>query len=91
MSRPANRAKTHFLKNVDLSSILEPADPSEAAFTATKGTSRRCTLLLLTVCDGNEHLKSCKMVVESHAVVREVQMDLPCMPRLPSRFANCHE
>lgn len=37
MSRPANRAKTHFLKNVDLSSILKPADPGEAAFTATKG------------------------------------------------------
>lgn len=37
MSRPANRAKTHFLKNVDLSSILEPAAPGEAAITATKG------------------------------------------------------
>ena len=37
MSRPANRAKAHFLKNVDLSSILEPAAPGEAAITATKG------------------------------------------------------
>ena len=29
--------KTHFLKNDDLASIVEPADPNEAAFTATKG------------------------------------------------------
>ena len=32
------KAKTHFLENDDLSSIIEPADPREAAFTATKGT-----------------------------------------------------
>lgn len=33
--------KTHFLKNDDLRSIVEPADPNESAFTATKG----CVLL----------------------------------------------
>ncbi len=31
--------KTHFLKQTHLGSLLEPADPSEADFTATKGTS----------------------------------------------------
>ena len=30
--------KTHFLKQTNLGSLLEPADPSEADFTATKGT-----------------------------------------------------
>ena len=41
MSRLANKAKTHFLKNDDLSSILEPAAPGETAFTATKGEAER--------------------------------------------------
>ena len=31
------KAKTHLLKSTDLSSICEPADPNEVAFTATKG------------------------------------------------------
>ena len=31
--------KTHFLKQTHLGSLLESADPSEADFTATKGTS----------------------------------------------------
>ena len=29
--------KTHFRKQTNLGSLLEPADPSEADFTATKG------------------------------------------------------
>ena len=33
------KAKTHMLKNDDLRTIIEPADPREAAFTATKGKS----------------------------------------------------
>lgn len=37
MSRVANKAKTVFLKNDELASILEPAAPGEAAFTASKG------------------------------------------------------
>ena len=36
-SRPYNRAKTHLLKADNLQSILEPADPRDATFTATKG------------------------------------------------------
>ncbi|KAK9861213.1 hypothetical protein WJX84_011545 [Apatococcus fuscideae] len=37
-SRPYNRAKTHLLKADNLQSILEPADPRDATFTATKVT-----------------------------------------------------
>ena len=37
--RPAV-SKTHFLRNDDLRSIVEPADPNESTFTATKGNLR---------------------------------------------------
>ena len=36
-TRRAQKAKTHVLKNTDLNSILEPANPNETAFTCTKG------------------------------------------------------
>ena len=36
-SRRGTKAKTHVLKNTDLSTIIEPADQNEVAFTATKG------------------------------------------------------
>ena len=39
--RPVAKAKTHFLENDDLRTIIEPADPREAAFTATKGEISR--------------------------------------------------
>ncbi|CAL8472137.1 g11679 [Coccomyxa elongata] len=35
-SRRGTKAKTHVLKNTDLSTIIEPADQNEVAFTATK-------------------------------------------------------
>ncbi|EIE23527.1 pyruvate kinase [Coccomyxa subellipsoidea C-169] len=35
-SRRTTKAKTHVLKNTDLRTIIEPADPDEVAFTATK-------------------------------------------------------
>ena len=40
-TRRAQKAKTHVLKNTDLNSILEPANPNETAFTCTKGDQRQ--------------------------------------------------
>lgn len=37
MAPSRRKAKTHVLKNTDLRTIIEPADPDEVAFTATKG------------------------------------------------------
>ncbi len=39
-SRRTTKAKTHVLKNTDLRTIIEPADPDEVAFTATKGKAK---------------------------------------------------
>jgi hypothetical protein len=36
-NRRVTKAKTHVLKNTDLGTIIEPADPKETSFTATKG------------------------------------------------------
>lgn len=35
--RHGHSTKTHYLKNADLGSLLQPADPAESDFTATKG------------------------------------------------------
>ena len=43
------KAKTHLLKSTDLSSICEPADPNESAFTATKGTKGLATHRSITL------------------------------------------
>ena len=40
-TRRAQKAKTHVLKNTDLNTILEPANPNETAFTCTKGDLRQ--------------------------------------------------
>lgn len=39
-----NKIRTHFLKNCDLPSLLEPAPAHEATWTATKGTRAQSML-----------------------------------------------
>ena len=44
-NRRTTKAKTHVLKNTDLRTIIEPADPDEVAFTATKGETISMSVL----------------------------------------------
>ena len=70
--------KTHFLKQTHLGSLLEPANPSEADFTATKGMP-----LCDTKCFGTSLLDSLGVAKDStHVVRRSIMQTIFSLHRL---------
>lgn len=86
---PGYVTKTHFLKQTNLGSLLEPADPSEADFTATKGTQAQslgaalgCSICKTTACRLQSPEIACALhrrtIISEHSLPTSVTQSLIC-------------